>query len=85
VTRLERLAKAKGCTTTQLALAWVMAQGPDIVPIPGTKRRRYLEENVGAGTVKLSAQELRLIDEAAPKGAAAGLRYPAPVMASIAK
>jgi aryl-alcohol dehydrogenase-like predicted oxidoreductase len=84
VTRIEDLARGKGCTPSQLALAWVLAQGEDIVPIPGTKRRAYLEENVAADEVQMSREELRLIDEAAPKGSAAGLRYPAAVMASIA-
>jgi aryl-alcohol dehydrogenase-like predicted oxidoreductase len=75
VARVEQLAREKGCTPSQLALAWLLAQGEDIVPIPGTKRRRYLEENVGAVAVKLSAKDLRRIDEVAPKGAAAGARY----------
>ena len=84
VTRIEGLAHAKGCLPAQLALAWVLAQGEDIVPIPGTKRRKYLEANVAANALSLTADELRTLDEAAPKGAAAGLRYPAAFMGSIA-
>jgi aryl-alcohol dehydrogenase-like predicted oxidoreductase len=75
VRRIEQLARAKGCTPSQLALAWLLAQGEHIVPIPGTKRRRYLEENVGALTVTLTKEELRGIDEVAPQGVTAGLRY----------
>jgi len=73
--RIERLAAAKGCTTSQLALAWVLAQGPNIVPIPGTKRRRYLEENVEALRVTLSQAEVAAIADVVPPGAAAGDRY----------
>jgi aryl-alcohol dehydrogenase-like predicted oxidoreductase len=76
VARVEALARKKGCTPSQLALAWVLAQGEDVVPIPGTKRRRYLEENVGALAVQLDAADLARIDEEFPKGAAAGARYP---------
>ncbi|MBS1506170.1 MAG: aldo/keto reductase [Bacteroidetes bacterium] len=76
VKKLESLAAKKGCTTSQLALAWVMAQGDHIFPIPGTKRIKYLEENVGALNVKFTKEELTDIDAIAPKGAAAGLRYP---------
>lgn len=83
VARIEAIAKEKGCTASQLALAWVMAQGDDVVPIPGTKRRRYLEENVAADQVTLTPEDLARIDEAAPPGAAAGLRYPAAVMSSV--
>ncbi len=75
VERIQALARARGVTASQLALAWVLHQGQDIVPIPGTKHVRYLEENVGALTVKLSPEDLRRIDEASPVGAAAGLRY----------
>jgi aryl-alcohol dehydrogenase-like predicted oxidoreductase len=75
VERVIQIAKEKGCTAGQLALAWLLAQGADIVPIPGTKRRKYLEENAGADKVKLSPADLRRIDEVAPKGAAAGHRY----------
>ena len=83
VEKIERLAHEKGCTPAQLALAWVMAQGEDIVPIPGTKRVKYLEENLGALEVKLTAEELREIDAIAPKGVAAGARYPEASMTSI--
>jgi aryl-alcohol dehydrogenase-like predicted oxidoreductase len=83
VARVGELAKEKGCSPAQLALAWVLAQGPDVVPIPGTKRRKYLEENVGALEVKLTEEDLRRIDEVAPKGAAAGTRYPEAMMGSV--
>jgi aryl-alcohol dehydrogenase-like predicted oxidoreductase len=76
VDRVNAIAKEKGCTGSQLALAWVLAQGDDIVPIPGTKRRRYLDENLAAADVTLSAEDLRRIDEVAPKGGTAGDRYP---------
>ena len=78
VDRVRQLAEAKGVTATQLALAWVMARSgsPSIVPIPGTKRVSYLEENAGAADVELTEGELRALDEAAPLGAAAGDRYP---------
>ena len=81
--RIGEIAAAKRCTPAQLALAWVLAQGEDVVPIPGTKRRKYLEENVGALSVELTADDLRRIDEIAPRGAAAGLRYPEAMMASV--
>src|SRR4051812_16940194 len=77
------LAERKGVTPTQLALAWVLAQGDDIVPIPGTKRRPYLEENAGAADVTLSADELAAIEEVAPVGVAAGDRYPAAAMGML--
>ena len=80
VRRVEELAKEKGCTTSQLALAWVMAQGDDIVPIPGTKRRKYLEENAAAVDVNLTKEDLRRIDEVAPHGVASGERYPEHMM-----
>lgn len=80
VRHVEEIAAQKRCTPAQLALAWVFAQGDDIVPIPGTKRRKYLEENVAALDVTLSAEDLRRIAEVAPKGAAAGLRYPEAMM-----
>ncbi|MGH7865752.1 MAG: aldo/keto reductase, partial [Candidatus Binataceae bacterium] len=83
VKRIEEMAKAKRCTPSQLALAWVMAQGSDIVSIPGTKRRKYLEENAAGADVSLTAQDLARINEIAPKGVAAGLRYPEAFMASI--
>jgi len=76
VCRVEAIAKEKKCTPGQLALAWLLAQGEDLIPIPGTKRRRYLEENASALKVKLTAEELRRIDEVAPRGVAAGNRYP---------
>jgi aryl-alcohol dehydrogenase-like predicted oxidoreductase len=83
VDHVTALAQSKGITPGQLALAWVLARGNDIVPIPGTKRRSYLEENVAGGDVALTAAELAKIEEIAPKGVAAGLRYPAAVMASV--
>jgi aryl-alcohol dehydrogenase-like predicted oxidoreductase len=75
VERVEDIARRKKCTPAQLALAWLLAQGKDIVPIPGTKQRRYLEENVGALQVELSPSDLEEIEEVAPKGVAAGERY----------
>jgi aryl-alcohol dehydrogenase-like predicted oxidoreductase len=75
VDEINAIARDKGCTPSQLALAWVLAQGDDIVPIPGTKRRKYLEENVGALNVKLTAAELARIDQVIPPGAAVGARY----------
>ena len=75
VARVREIAAGKGCTPGQLALAWVLAQGDDIVAIPGTKRMKYLEENLGAAEVTLTADELARIDAAAPKGAASGDRY----------
>ncbi|HEX6633191.1 MAG TPA: aldo/keto reductase [Usitatibacter sp.] len=76
VSHIEQLAKRKQCTPSQLALAWLLAQGQDVVPIPGTKRVKYLEENVGALDVQLTPDDLRRIDEIAPVGVAAGTRYP---------
>jgi aryl-alcohol dehydrogenase-like predicted oxidoreductase len=76
VRRVEEIAHERGVTPGQLALAWVLHQGDDIVPIPGTKRVKYLEENVAAAELPLTEDELRRIDEAAPHGAAAGDRYP---------
>jgi aryl-alcohol dehydrogenase-like predicted oxidoreductase len=75
VAEVERIALSLGCTTSQLALAWVLSRAPFIVPIPGTKRRTYLEENVGALDVVLSSEDLAKIEAAFPKGAAAGTRY----------
>jgi aryl-alcohol dehydrogenase-like predicted oxidoreductase len=75
VTAVRSLADDKGCTAGQLALAWVQAQGDDVVPIPGTKRRTYLEENLGALDIELSEADLRRLDELAPQGVAAGGRY----------
>jgi aryl-alcohol dehydrogenase-like predicted oxidoreductase len=83
VTRIQAMAKEKRCTPAQLALAWVLAQGEDIVPIPGTKRRNYLEENVGALEVQLTTEDLRRINEIAPKGIAAGDRYPEAAMKAV--
>jgi aryl-alcohol dehydrogenase-like predicted oxidoreductase len=83
VHRVEEIAQEKGCRPSQLALAWVLAQGNDIVPIPGTKRRKYLEENVGALNVQLTPEDLRRIDEAFPYGAATGLRYPEHMMKAV--
>jgi aryl-alcohol dehydrogenase-like predicted oxidoreductase len=76
VARVREIAADKGCTPGQLALAWAMAQGEDVVPIPGTKRRKYLEQNVEATEIELSEEDLQRLDEAAPVGAAAGDRYP---------
>ncbi|HET9149883.1 MAG TPA: aldo/keto reductase [Alphaproteobacteria bacterium] len=83
VDEIERLAKEKGCTASQLALAWVLARGDDIVPIPGTKRRTYLEQNVGALDVELTRDDLAFIDSILPPGAAAGTRYPEPQMQAV--
>lgn len=81
--RIAALARLKKCTPAQLALAWVVAQGEDIVPIPGTKRRKYLEENIAALNVELSPADLKEISEAAPIGAAAGTRYPEASMRAV--
>jgi aryl-alcohol dehydrogenase-like predicted oxidoreductase len=83
VQRVEEIAQEKGCKPSQLALAWVLAQDQNIVPIPGTKRRKYLEENVAAIDVKLSQEDLRRIDEIFPAGAASGQRYPEHMMAVV--
>lgn len=83
VRRIEEMAAAKGCTPAQLALAWVLAQGGDIVPIPGTKRRKYLEENAAALDIEMTPEDLSRIDEIAPKGVAAGSRYPEAAMSSV--
>jgi len=85
IRHIEELAKRKGCKPAQLALAWVLAQGEDIVPIPGTKHRTYLEENVGALQVELTLSDLRAIDEIAPRGVAAGLRYPEEMMKTVGR
>jgi aryl-alcohol dehydrogenase-like predicted oxidoreductase len=77
---ITRLAQQKGCTPSQLALAWLLARGHDIVPIPGTKRVQYLEDNAGAAAVQLTREELAEIERIAPRGAAAGERYPAQMM-----
>jgi len=83
VEKVEELAREKGVTTSQLALAWVLAQGQDIVPIPGTKRRKYLEQNAEAADIILSQEELSAIENVFPKDAAAGLRYPEAMMKSV--
>src|SRR5438128_1494749 len=83
VHRFERIAKEKRCTSAQLALAWLLARGPDVVPIPGTKRRERLEENLGALRVELSAEDVRRISEAVPVGVAAGARYPEGAMKAV--
>ncbi|GAC1438480.1 MAG: aldo/keto reductase [Sediminibacterium sp.] len=83
VHRVEKLAAAKGCTASQLSLAWVMAQGDHIFPIPGTKRIRYLEENAGALQVHLTQAELAHINDIFPKDAAAGMRYPEQMMGRL--
>jgi aryl-alcohol dehydrogenase-like predicted oxidoreductase len=83
VNRVEETAKEKQCTPAQLALAWVLAQGDDIVPIPGTKRRKYLEQNAAALEVELTEEDLRRIEEIAPRGVAAGLRYPEEAMRGV--
>jgi aryl-alcohol dehydrogenase-like predicted oxidoreductase len=80
VQRVQEMSKEKSCTPSQLALAWVLAQGENIVPIPGTKRRKYLDENVGALNVKLTPEDLRRIDDIFPRDATAGARYPAHMM-----
>jgi len=83
VGEIQAIAAEKGCTASQLALAWVLAQGDDIVPIPGTKRRRYLEENVRALDVQLTAGDLERIDRVIPSGAAAGDRYAAHALRAV--
>lgn len=85
VKRVEEIAREKHCTSAQLALAWVLAQGNDIVPIPGTKRRKYLQENVGALDVNLTSEDLERIDEVAPKDAFAGSRYPEAMMKLLSR
>ncbi len=83
VRRVEAMAAQKHCAAAQLALGWVLAQGEDIVPIPGTKRRKYLEENIGALTVELTGEDLERIAAAVPPGAAAGLRYPEAMLSLV--
>jgi aryl-alcohol dehydrogenase-like predicted oxidoreductase len=80
VKKVEELAREKGCEPSQLALAWVLAQGDDVVPIPGTKRRKYLEENAAAVDLELSSEDLRHLTEVFPSGAASGMRYPQQMM-----
>jgi aryl-alcohol dehydrogenase-like predicted oxidoreductase len=79
----KELAKDKGCTPSQLALAWVLAQGEEIVPIPGTKRRKYLDENLGALELHLSPEDLKAIGEVFPPDVAAGARYPEAMMSLL--
>ena len=83
IRRIEEIAKEKGVKPGQLVLAWLLAQGDDIIPIPGTKRRPYLEENLGALGIQLTASDREVIDEAMPPGAAAGSRYPEPQMKAV--
>jgi aryl-alcohol dehydrogenase-like predicted oxidoreductase len=83
VRRVEEITREKGCTASQLALAWVLAQGSDIVPIPGTKRRKYLEENVAAQAVALTKEDLQRIDAAFPAHSASGARYPEQIMTLV--
>jgi len=83
VDKIKEVAKEKRCTPAQLALAWLLAQGEDIIPIPGTKRRERLEENLRAREIELSKDDLRRIDEAAPLGSAAGTRYPEMAMNTV--
>jgi aryl-alcohol dehydrogenase-like predicted oxidoreductase len=83
VEQVRTIASEKGVTPSQLTLAWLLAQGEDIVPIPGTKRRTYLEENIAATEIHLTPDDLRRIDEVAPKGGAAGERYPAQTMTTV--
>lgn len=83
VERIEEMAKAKNCTPSQLALAWLLALGQDIVPIPGTKRRKYLEENLGSVDVHLTDEDMQRIAKLAPVGIAAGMRYTEQGMQSV--
>ena len=83
--RVREVAEGKGVTPGQLALAWLLAQGTDIVPIPGTKRRRYLEENAGASGVELTEEDLRRIEDAMPRGSAAGERYSEEMMRAVGR
>jgi aryl-alcohol dehydrogenase-like predicted oxidoreductase len=83
--RVREVAEGKAVTPGQLALAWLLAQGEDIVPIPGTKRRKYLEENAGAAGVELTEEDLRRIEEAMPRGSAAGERYTEEMMRAVGR
>jgi aryl-alcohol dehydrogenase-like predicted oxidoreductase len=83
VKKVEDLAQEKGCTASQLALAWVLAQGEDVVPIPGTKKMRYLEQNAGAASIQVTPADLKKIAEAAPQGVASGPRYPESAMQHV--
>ena len=83
--RVREVADGKGITPGQLALAWLLAQGDDIVPIPGTKRRKYLEDNAGAAGVTLTEDDLARIEEAMPRGSAAGERYSEEMMRAVGR
>jgi aryl-alcohol dehydrogenase-like predicted oxidoreductase len=83
VKRIEAIAREKRCTPAQLVLAWLLAQGKDVVPIPGTKRREHIDENLAALALKLSSEDLKRISAAAPPGAGAGTRYPAETMKRV--
>jgi aryl-alcohol dehydrogenase-like predicted oxidoreductase len=83
VSRVEQMAGEKHCTPAQLALGWVLAKGETIVPIPGTKRRKYLDENIGALSISLTVSDLARIDEIAPRGITAGTRYPEEYMGHL--
>lgn len=85
VSEIESMAREKKCTPSQLALAWVLAQGEDIIPIPGTKRIRYLEENVAAIQLRLTPEDLARIDQVLPRGAASGPRYPEQAMKAVGR
>jgi aryl-alcohol dehydrogenase-like predicted oxidoreductase len=85
VGEIEAMARDKGCTPAQLALAWVLAQGDDLVPIPGTKRRRYLDENIAALDLRLTPEDLARLDEVIPPGVAVGTRYAAPQMQHLGR
>ncbi len=85
VAKVEEIAREKKVTPAQLALAWVLSRGKDVVPIPGTKHRKYLEENVGALQVKLTAKDLKRLEAVAPHGAAAGDRYAPEMMRSVGR
>jgi len=81
--QIQAIAREKGCTASQLALAWVIAQGGDMVPIPGTKRRSFLDENAAAMNIKLTADDMKRIDQVSPKGIAAGTRYAEAMMRTV--
>jgi aryl-alcohol dehydrogenase-like predicted oxidoreductase len=83
VRKVEEVARQKQCTPAQLALAWLLAKGDDIIPIPGSKRRPRVDENVGAADVALTAQDVATMDEMAPAGVAAGERYPPRSMSTV--
>ena len=83
VSRLESIAREKKCTPAQLVLAWLLAQGSDIVPIPGTKRKQRVDENLAALGIRLSKEDVKRISDAAPAGAGAGMRYPADAMKRV--